>query len=115
MRIVHNKLVRDRIPEIIAHDGHICSIRHLSDAEFLIELKHKLVEEAEEAQDASDVDALVLELADLLEVMTSILRVVGISRESVEKLRQSRAADRGGFDGKLYLVHVESDELKSSD
>ena len=53
MRVTYNKLVRDRVPEIIRQDGHHAVTRVLDDEGFLAELLAKLVEEAQEARAAS--------------------------------------------------------------
>lgn len=44
----YNKLVRDRIPEMIKSDGKTFSSRTLDDSEFINELKKKSFEELEE-------------------------------------------------------------------
>ena len=59
------KLVRDRIPEIINESGRHCSVRVLDDAEYYIELKRKLVEEVDEFLAETNLE----ELADILEVI----------------------------------------------
>jgi predicted house-cleaning noncanonical NTP pyrophosphatase (MazG superfamily) len=53
MRVTYNKLVRDRIPEIIEADGHHAFTRILDDQDYRAALLAKLVEEAREAQSAS--------------------------------------------------------------
>ena len=52
MRKEYNKLVRDRIPEIIRRDGRNCEIATISEDEYLQALREKLVEEAQEAAEA---------------------------------------------------------------
>lgn len=42
----YNKLVRDRIPEIIRQDGRECGTERMSEAEYVQALREKLVEEA---------------------------------------------------------------------
>ena len=42
---IHNKAIRDKIPEIIKKEGHSCNVKTLSDEGFLAELEKKLSEE----------------------------------------------------------------------
>ena len=75
----YNKLVRDRIPEIIEANGHKCETRVLNDDEYLLELKNKLQEEVNEFLESGSVE----ELADILEVVHSLSAQFGTSIESV--------------------------------
>jgi predicted house-cleaning noncanonical NTP pyrophosphatase (MazG superfamily) len=107
MRQEHNKLVRDRIPEIIRQAGKQCEVATMYEAEFSQALREKLLEEAREVADASPED-LVSELADLQEVIDAIVAVYGIEREAVEKEQQRKRSERGGFDQRLRLLWVDS-------
>ena len=64
----YNKLVRDRIPEIIAADGKRCTVETLSDEEYLLLLDHKLDEELAEYQESKSLE----ELADLLQSLCGL-------------------------------------------
>jgi len=72
MRRDYNKLVRDRIPEIIRSGGKQCGIETMPEAEYRQALLQKLVEEAQEARQAAP-DELITELADLQEVIAALL------------------------------------------
>ncbi len=100
------KLVRDRIPEIIAASGRTYRVAELGPEEFETALRAKLVEEAQEIQWAN-ADHLLLELADLLEVVHELLLVHQISYEQVGLARQQRRAQRGGFDHRIQLLWAE--------
>ena len=65
MQSHHNKLVRDRIPDIIRTEHQHCQTRTLTSSAYCTALKAKLVEEAMEVQNAEDHKALTEELADL--------------------------------------------------
>jgi predicted house-cleaning noncanonical NTP pyrophosphatase (MazG superfamily) len=67
-RTPYNKLVRDRIPEIIRASGKECETDTLSHEAFQSALLDKLVEEAIEARVATR-ERLPSELADVLEVV----------------------------------------------
>ena len=96
--MIHNKLVRDRIPEIIAASGRKCEWEVLSEAEYLARLDEKLQEElAEYLEDKS-----LEELADLLEVLMAVAEARG-SMAEVEAIRVEKKAKRGGFEKKILL------------
>ena len=100
--IFYNKLVRDRIPEIIETDSKTCITEILSDAQYLEMLDTKLNEELAEYQESKSLE----ELADLLEVMQAVVEARGWSWEQLEQGRQEKAAQRGGFARKILLKEV---------
>ena len=101
---IYNKLVRDKIPEIINGDnGCTCETRILDDEEYLQELNIKLQEELKEYLESGDVE----ELADLEEVLRGILSVKKISYEEFEDIRQRKVEKRGAFKDKIYLISTE--------
>lgn len=99
----HNKLIRDKIPEIIKSSGRTPVIRTLDDTEYLTELDRKLNEECAEYQ----ADKSLEELADMLEVIYAIAEARGHSLEELERVRAEKAAKRGGFKKRIYLERVE--------
>ena len=101
--IIHNKLVRDRIPEIIEKSGKTAYCRILNNEEYIKELDSKLNEECAEYQ----VDKSIEELADMLEVMYAIAQARGYSVEELERVRAEKAEKRGGFKDRIYLEKVE--------
>ena len=96
----YNKAIRDKIPEIIQKDGHSCSVKTLSDEEFLEQLEKKLSEEVTEYQNDKNPE----ELADILEVIYRIAQLKGVSKEELEKIRIKKSEERGGFDKNLFLI-----------
>ena len=94
----HNKLVRDRIPEIIEASGRKCEWEVLSDEEYLVRLDEKLQEELNEYL----ADKSLEELADLLEVLMAVAEARG-SMAQVEAIRQEKKARSGGFEKKILL------------
>ena len=99
---IYNKLVRDRIPEIIKADGNICVTEVLPDDRYLQMLDVKLDEELAEYQESKSLE----ELADLLEVMRAVVKAKGWTWEQLEQVRQEKAAKRGGFEKKILLGEV---------
>jgi len=109
----YNKLIRDRIPEIIEKDGAKAKIRILNDKEYHEELLKKIVEEAKEVLETKGKrEKLTKELGDVLEILDYLIKVFNLDREEIEKVRQERKESRGGFDKKLFLEYTEHKESK---
>lgn len=102
MVIRYDKLVRDRIPEIIQASGKKCRTEILSDDDYLKRLDEKLTEELAEYHESGAVE----ELADLLEVVYAAAQARGYSKEHLESLRQEKAEKRGAFQKKILLQEV---------
>jgi predicted house-cleaning noncanonical NTP pyrophosphatase (MazG superfamily) len=100
----YQKLVRDRIPEIIKAAGKKPVTHILEEAAYLDELDRKLNEECEEYQESKSLE----ELADMLEVMYAIAEARGSSIAELEAIRKKKAAERGGFRDRVYLDGVEN-------
>lgn len=109
MRKEYNKLVRDRIPEIIGNHNHTCETVTLNPADYAQALRQKLIEEATEAATASDAD-LVTELADLYEVIDALLQTYNISRETAIAEQKRRREERGGFEKRIKLLWTEKQQ-----
>ncbi|MBO0992010.1 nucleoside triphosphate pyrophosphohydrolase [Bacillus sp. SD088] len=104
---IYNKLVRDRIPEIIQNSGKRLKTEILTDKRYIGELRKKLNEEVHEYQEAAtDQDALE-ELADVLELLHALAHQHGASINDVEEIRKKKADNRGSFKEKIYLLEVE--------
>ena len=95
----HNKLVRDKIPEIIESHNEVCKIRILSDEEYLDELNFKIQEEMKEYLESGDIE----ELADLEEVLRAILEIKKCPYEEFENIRINKVNKRGAFKKKIFL------------
>ncbi len=100
--IIYDKLVRDKIPEIIEKSGKRCEIEILSDEKYLEMIDKKLDEELAEYYKDQNIE----ELADLLEVLYAATKARGYSVEELEKVRAEKAEKRGGFDKKILLKKV---------
>ena len=107
---VHNKLVRDLIPQIIEKTGKEFSTRILDDEEYVKELKIKSKEELNEYLEATTDEEAIEELADLLEIIHALTYCHGSTPEQLEEVRKEKAAKRGGFEEKIYLIEVKDDE-----
>lgn len=98
----YNKLVRDKIPEIIKQDNSI-PITHIADnEEYWDKLKEKLKEEVDEFLKESTEE----ELTDILEIVYAIRDYKKINPEKLEQFREQKAQKRGGFKKKIILDEV---------
>ena len=98
----YNKLIRDKIPEIITSSGKQCLVETMNETEFLEALDAKLNEELAEYQ----ADKSLEELADLLEVIYAAVKARGYSIGELERVRKQKAEIRGGFEKRLRLKGV---------
>lgn len=106
---IYNKLVRDRIPEIIEKTGKNFTTRILDNEEYIKELKTKCFEELNEYINAESDKDSVEELADLLEIIHALAEFHGSNIEQVEQVRQEKVEKRGGFKDKIFLIEVEDE------
>ena len=95
----YNKLVRDKIPEIITAKGGE-SVTHIAtNEEYRQKVAEKLQEELAEFLDSKDPE----ELADLLEITYAVGESLGVSKEELEAMRVKKAKERGGFSKRIIL------------
>jgi predicted house-cleaning noncanonical NTP pyrophosphatase (MazG superfamily) len=100
----YNKLVRDRIPEIIEADGKKPKVRVLSEVEYKTALLEKLVEESREVlATAGEKKELIKEIGDVLEVIDALVEAYDLDKSQIEELKAKRRRERGGFEKRLFL------------
>ena len=99
---VHNKLVRDRIPEIIEASGRTCITEVLPNDAYIQALDAKLSEELEEYQQSKSLE----ELADLLEVMGAVVKARGYTWDDLTRVRKEKRTQRGAFEQRIFLKEV---------
>ena len=102
MEKVFNKLVRDNIPNIIENNGEVAVTRVLDDEEYKKELYKKLLEEANEVINSTEKETLE-ELADVLEILSSIASLNNKFIEDIIEIARMKRDKRGGFQKKLFL------------
>jgi predicted house-cleaning noncanonical NTP pyrophosphatase (MazG superfamily) len=107
MMPTYNKLIRDRILEIIEKDNLAYNARVLEPEEHLTEIKKKLYEEVKEFDETTNEQDGLEEMADILELLHAALKVYGKTFEELEEVRVHKKEKRGGFDKGLYLIDVE--------
>ena len=102
-RKTFNKLVRDKIPELLDKNGGQTETEILNDEKYINCLYEKLKEECEEVVNSNSQENLIEELADLFEVIISLAKAKNITLEEIEKIRIEKKNKRGGFDSRLFL------------
>ncbi len=102
MITTYNKVIRDKIPEIIEDSGKKGIVKQLTDEEFLPELEKKLNEEVNEYLSSGEIE----ELADIIEIINRILELRNVGRKDFDTIRLEKMKTRGGFDRNYYLLEV---------
>jgi len=100
--IEYDKLIRDKIPEIIEQSGKKCIVEVMDNDTYIEYLDQKLNEELAEYQQ----DKSIEELADLLEVMYAVVVARGYSVAELERIRLEKSEKRGAFEKRLLLKSV---------
>lgn len=127
-RIKHNKLVRDKIPNILIKKGKAFKCHTVTGQELQIALSCKVLEEAKEVNEAAQnfvikgeninignppnarKNQLVGELADLMEATFALMKAFNISADTVKKEIAYKSNTRGKFNDGIYLEWVGEDE-----
>lgn len=99
---VYNKLVRDRIPEIIEKSRSTCEIEIVNGKEKQELLENKLLEEVNEYMEDKNLE----ELADVMEVLFGLAKELGYSEEDLLNKRNEKLQERGGFKEGIVLKNV---------
>lgn len=99
----YNKLVRDKIPEIIEKDNKKCIYEIAEKQEHYLLLETKLKEEVNEFLEDKNIE----ELADVMEVLFGLADNLGYSEEDLLKVREEKKEERGGFKKGIVLKGVE--------
>ena len=105
------KLIRDRIPEIIKNSGRAANIRTADENEMWGLLKQKLVEEANELLASDNIKSDCEEFADVLEVIEAMMD--RLSPSKIRQLQLKKAEDRGMFD-KRYVIKLDDFKLSAA-
>ncbi|MBQ8210514.1 MAG: nucleoside triphosphate pyrophosphohydrolase [Clostridia bacterium] len=98
-----NKLVRDKIPEIMSAKGETPITKILNDAEYGLYLEKKLDEEVAEYHCSKELE----ELADILEAVYALCESKGFSVDDLLSVYREKHNQRGGFSKKILLIGKE--------
>lgn len=110
---IYNKLVRDNIIDKIINNDEIALYRVLDDIEYKKELLNKLKEECNEVVDAFNNGTsadMVMELADVLEVINYLAKSINVNMQEVDNVAMMKKMKNGGFDKKYYLEKTKKRE-----
>lgn len=102
MEVIHNKLVRDNILDIMQSLGKDYTYHIADDSEYRNSLLTKLTEEMEEFKRTPNEE----EAADILEVIYTLFQVYDLNLDNIEKIRQDKNKQRGSFTRKIILEKV---------
>lgn len=103
----YNKLVRDRIPEIIEGNGEKPVIRILDEVDYKTELETKLNEEYHEVLGTTTSEDRIEELADMVEIISALATLEGKTLDDVVEVAKQKSLKRGGFDKRIFLERVD--------
>lgn len=104
-----SKLVRDKIVNRIKAEGSIPHYKRLTDEEFIIELKKKILEEAKEIVKTEESN-ITQEIADLQEVIDTLIRMTNVSKEKISQIQKIKNDEVGSFDKREYIETVETQD-----
>lgn len=97
------KLIRDKIPEIIREKGGSPRVRKAKRDELDLLLRRKIVEESEELLESGDTE----EIVDILEAIDALLRLRKTDQALLDLQRETKRHYRGGFEEGLVLEEIE--------
>ena len=101
-----NKLVRDKIPYLVAKEGGSYSLKLLSPLEHQHEITKKLYEELNEYNVATTIEIAIEELVDIVELIYAAVKLHDLSIEEFEAIRSEKKKKKGGFEKGIYLHNI---------
>ncbi|MEC3470456.1 nucleoside triphosphate pyrophosphohydrolase [Bacillus tropicus] len=102
----YNKLIRNKIPQIIKSNGKTPTTRLLPEDEYIKEICKKTQEELIEYLEATTKEDKLEELSDLLELINALAEYEGTTLGEIDKIRRKKAEERGGFQNRIFLQDV---------
>lgn len=102
--MIYDKLVRDKIPEILESKGIKAYFRSLDEAEYKEYLEKKLDEEVAEFHKSKSIE----ELADILDVIEALCNLAGTTDDMIWA-QGRKYIERGGFEKRICLVEIEEE------
>jgi predicted house-cleaning noncanonical NTP pyrophosphatase (MazG superfamily) len=102
-----NKLVRDKIVEIMESKGSKLYSYKLNDQDFLKQLKLKLIEKASEVHKAQSEQELLEELAEVLEIIQNLAKLNNLTFKDLEAAQEKKRKEKGGYQERIFLSFAE--------
>ena len=106
MKITYNKLIRDKIPELIEKSGRKHSVKKLEDKEYHDALIEKIIEEIQEFKETDNEE----ELADIYEALECLVELKDYEPMHIDYLRLNKREAHGSFKERLLLIDVEEED-----
>jgi predicted house-cleaning noncanonical NTP pyrophosphatase (MazG superfamily) len=106
VKIPYNKLVRDKIPQLIEESGRKQTSRILNEDEYFNALIDKVVEEIEEFRSSG----IEEEIADVYEALDCLVKLKGYEPMHIDYIRLIKREARGSFIDRILLEEVEEDQ-----
>ncbi|MBN8828195.1 MAG: nucleoside triphosphate pyrophosphohydrolase [Sphingobacteriia bacterium] len=103
---IFNKLVRDKIPEMMQGLGAELVTKDLSVDEYLEQLNHKLIEETQEVIQADSREELIEELADAFEVLYCLAKANNVTLTEIEIVRINKVQAKGSFEQARFIDKI---------
>ena len=99
---IFKKLIRDKMPEIMALKGAPIQTRVLeNDAEFIAALENKLLEEVQELRNKEN--PARVQIAYMQEILDALMKAYKLLPEEIAAERKQKMEERGGFEKRLFL------------
>ena len=103
MKIPYNKLVRDKIPQLIEESGRKQTSRVLNEGEYFNALIDKIIEEIEEFRASGEEE----EIADVYEALDCLVKLKGYEPMHIDYIRLIKREARGSFKERILLIDVD--------
>ncbi len=107
IRFFLNKIVRDKIPELLKEQGVEFSFKLLNKGKAIFHLKRKLREESGEVVKTMTRMHIKEELADVLTVFSVLLTKLGISLSELLELERQKSEKKGHFNNSVFLEWID--------
>lgn len=114
-KIYYNKLVRDKIPQVIKAAGGKAKFKRLTSKKFEKELLAKVEEEAMGLQTAKNKKEMASEIADILEIIEAVKKLKKIPNKDIENALRANMERKGGFKKRLFLIWAEDTGYRTNE
>ncbi|HDR7689160.1 MULTISPECIES: nucleoside triphosphate pyrophosphohydrolase [Bacillus cereus group] len=102
----YNKLIRNKIPQIIKNNRKTPTTRILPQDEYIKEICKKTQEELTEYLEADTKEHKLEEPSNLLKLINPLAKHEGTTLEEINNIRKKKAKERGGFSDRVFLIKV---------
>jgi len=102
--VKYNKLIRDKIPQIIREAGWMPVVITLNRKECIEALKKKILEEAKELIRAKGKKEVADEIIDIQEILDALVIELGLKKVEIKKWQRAKNKKRGKFRKRLFLI-----------